>query len=87
MAPPNFVDIEKRTEVEIEINNLLVVPPPAFWTFHRFCRPLPGVIYDSLFTLQDLDMTFFMPYFEIALDNTAICTLYVSVSNKIIKSI
>ena len=27
MAPPNFVDIEKRTEVEIEINNLLVVPP------------------------------------------------------------
>ena len=29
MAPPNFVDIEKRTEVEIEMNNLLVVPPPT----------------------------------------------------------
>ena len=55
---------------------LLVVPPPTFWTFHHFDRPLPGVIYDSLFTLQDLDMTFFMPYFEIAFDNTAICTLY-----------
>ena len=30
MAPPNFVGIEKRTEVEIEINNLLVVPPQLF---------------------------------------------------------
>ena len=34
-GPPDFVDIEKRTEAEIE--NLILVHPD-FWTFHRLCH-------------------------------------------------
>ena len=35
MAPPDFADIEKREEIE----NLLVVAPPDFWTFRRLWNP------------------------------------------------
>ena len=35
-GPPDFADTEKRTEIEID--NLLVVAPPDFWTFHRLCN-------------------------------------------------
>ena len=35
-GPPDFADTEKRTKIEID--NLLVVAPPDFWTFHRLCN-------------------------------------------------
>ena len=35
-GPPDFSDTEKRTEIEID--NLLVMAPPDFWTFHRLCN-------------------------------------------------
>ena len=48
-GPPDFADIEKRTEAEIEINNLLVVA-------HRFLNlppPLHTYVYSSPCTVVE----------------------------------